>query len=98
MLVPQTGIEPVPPAFGVGNLSHWTTREVPGVFQVLCLHLGLHECKKSLQWVVAKQCEYTKTQQIVNFQGVNFMGYELDLDLKKPNISPKKVYKWPISR
>ena len=28
-LVPQPGIEPGPSAFGVWNLSHWTTREVP---------------------------------------------------------------------
>ena len=28
-LVPWPAIEPVPPAFGVRNLSHWPTREVP---------------------------------------------------------------------
>ena len=28
-LVPQPGMEPRPPALGVGSLSHWTTREVP---------------------------------------------------------------------
>ena len=72
----------MPPAFAVGPLSHWATRGVPGVFAVLCLHLGLHECKKSLSWVAAKQCEYTKTQKTVDFQGVNFMVYELDLSLK----------------
>ena len=30
ILVPQPGIEPVPSALGAQNLSHWTTREVPG--------------------------------------------------------------------
>ena len=30
-LVPQQGIEPNPPVLGVWSLSHWTTREVPGV-------------------------------------------------------------------
>ena len=28
-LVPRPGIEPGPPALGVWNLTHWTTREVP---------------------------------------------------------------------
>ena len=28
-LIPPPGIEPGPPALGVGSLSHWTTREVP---------------------------------------------------------------------
>ena len=27
-LVPQSGIEPRPPALGVWSLTHWTTREV----------------------------------------------------------------------
>ena len=29
ILVPQTGIEPVPPAGEAGSLNHWTAREVP---------------------------------------------------------------------
>ena len=29
ILVPQPGIEPVPPAVEVQSLNHWTTREVP---------------------------------------------------------------------
>ena len=29
ILVPQPGIEPVPPAPGVQSLNHWTAREVP---------------------------------------------------------------------
>ena len=28
-LILPPGIEPGPPALGVGSLSHWTTREVP---------------------------------------------------------------------
>ena len=28
-LAPQLGIKPRPPALGVQNLSHWTTRQVP---------------------------------------------------------------------
>ena len=31
-LVPQQGIEPSLPVLGVWSLSHWTTREVPGVW------------------------------------------------------------------
>ena len=31
-LVPQPGIEPKPPAWGVWSLSHWTPREVPLLF------------------------------------------------------------------
>ena len=32
-LVPLAGIKPGPPALGLQNLSHWTTREVPvGIF------------------------------------------------------------------
>ena len=30
-LVPWPGIKPQPPALGVQGLSHWTTREVPGM-------------------------------------------------------------------
>ena len=30
-LVPQPGIKPRPPALGTRSLTHWTTREVPGV-------------------------------------------------------------------
>ena len=29
ILVPQPGIKPAPPATKVGNLNHWTTRDVP---------------------------------------------------------------------
>ena len=29
ILVPQPGIEPVPPAMEAWRLNHWTTREVP---------------------------------------------------------------------
>ena len=32
-LVPWPGIDPQTPALGAWNLTHWTTREVPGVFQ-----------------------------------------------------------------
>ena len=28
ILVPQSGIEPMPPALGAQSLNHWTTREV----------------------------------------------------------------------
>ena len=31
-LVPQPGIEPVPPAVEAQNFNHWTTGEVPGTF------------------------------------------------------------------
>ena len=31
ILVPRSGIEPGPPALGVWSLSHWITREVPGM-------------------------------------------------------------------
>ena len=31
ILVPQAGIEPMPPALEAPSLSHWTTREVPGL-------------------------------------------------------------------
>ena len=31
-LVPQQGIEPVPPALGAQSLNHWTAREVPEGF------------------------------------------------------------------
>ena len=32
ILVPPPGIQPVPPAVEAWNLSHWTVREVPGLF------------------------------------------------------------------
>ena len=35
ILVSPPGIKPVPPALEVGNLNHWTTREVP--IYVFCL-------------------------------------------------------------
>ena len=31
MLVPQPGMEPMPPAVEMWSLNHWTTREVPVV-------------------------------------------------------------------
>ena len=38
ILVPQPGIEHVPPALGVQSLNHWTAREVPGgVFEMVSL-------------------------------------------------------------
>ena len=33
--VPWPGIEPGPPAWGMWNLSHWTTREVPSFYFIL---------------------------------------------------------------
>ena len=38
ILVPQPGIEPVPPAVEARSLNHWTAREVPiGLFlQLIC--------------------------------------------------------------
>ena len=39
ILVPQSGIEPTPPAVNVQSLSHWTTREVPeSAFRTLFLY------------------------------------------------------------
>ena len=35
ILVPQPGIEPVPPAVKELSLNHWTTRELPR-WQILC--------------------------------------------------------------
>ena len=32
ILVPQPGVEPVPLALGARSLKHWTSREVPGIF------------------------------------------------------------------
>ena len=29
ILVPQPGIEPIPPALGEQSFNHWTTKEVP---------------------------------------------------------------------
>ena len=29
-LIPQTGMEPSPPALGARSLKHWATREIPG--------------------------------------------------------------------
>ena len=31
ILIPQPGIEPVPPALKVWRLNHWTAREVHGI-------------------------------------------------------------------
>ena len=39
ILVPQPGIEPVPPAGKVQHLNHWTTREVP-----ICCCSGAKSC------------------------------------------------------
>ena len=35
-LVPRAGIEPVPPAVEVWRLNHWTAREVPWEWKLLC--------------------------------------------------------------
>ena len=42
ILVPQPGIEPMPPAVEVGSPSHWTAREFPTLhsFQPPCLALS----------------------------------------------------------
>ena len=36
ILVPQAGIEPVPPPLRTQSLNHWTAREVPGITVILC--------------------------------------------------------------
>ena len=36
ILVPQPGIEPAPPAVEAQSLNHWTAREVPIHFFLLC--------------------------------------------------------------
>ena len=41
ILVPQPGIEPVPPALEAQSLNHWTAREVPIVS--FSLDFKLHE-------------------------------------------------------
>ena len=42
ILVPQPGIEPVPPALEAWSLNHWTTKEVPFLWPPshLCFFLG----------------------------------------------------------
>ena len=46
ILVPQSGIEPVPPAIEAQVLNHWTAREVP---VMLCLFgLGYTACEISV--------------------------------------------------
>ena len=37
-LVPQPGMKPMPSVLGVQSLSHWTTREVPPVVFLTCIH------------------------------------------------------------
>ena len=39
ILVPWSGIEPVPPAMKAQSLDHWATREVPWVLYSLNLNL-----------------------------------------------------------
>ena len=39
ILVPQPGIEPMPPAVETRSLNHWTTREVP--ISLFCISVGL---------------------------------------------------------
>ena len=40
ILVPQPGMEPLPPAVETRNLNHWTAREVP-IFLIISQHLAL---------------------------------------------------------
>ena len=47
-LVPCTGIEPRPFSLGVWSLSHWTTREVPGL--LLSLY-GIVAISSGMPWV-----------------------------------------------
>ena len=40
ILVPQPGMEPLPPTLGAQTLNHWTTREVPTnleIFALMCV-------------------------------------------------------------
>ena len=45
ILVPQPGMEPVPPAMGAWRLNLWTTREVPKYsvrFSDICIHNAVY--------------------------------------------------------
>ena len=51
-LVPQSGIEPRPPALGAQSLGHWTTREVPWEpFQILSFSHTPHPIHEQTQRV-----------------------------------------------
>ena len=43
ILVPQPGIEPMPPALEAWSLNHWTTREVP--------EMKIYVKKKTCTWM-----------------------------------------------
>ena len=59
-LVSWSGIEPRPPALGTWSLSHWTTREIPGVSS-----WSDKNVLKLLVVMGAHLCKYTKKHQII---------------------------------
>ena len=60
-LVPQPGIEPMPPAAEAWSLNHWTAREVPGDIELLSSNLPSVTC----QWLVHLCNKYLFMQQIL---------------------------------
>ena len=59
ILVPQRGVEPVPPAVEVWSPNYWTTREFPGlVISVLFnnqIFMGHEKCKNKQTIIYALQ-------------------------------------------
>ena len=54
ILVPQPGIEPMPPALGQWSLKHWTTREIPQL-DFLNFVLGYSQLTSNIMRVLDKQ-------------------------------------------
>ena len=63
-LVPWPGIKPEPPALGVWSLSHWTTREVPGLFSMS--NPMLLSCKLGCHFLVLEKL-------LVNMKGLSLL-------------------------
>ena len=56
ILVPQSGIEPSPPAVKVQSLNHWTTREVPQV-SCFCVCVCVCVCVRAIDHYFYKNSE-----------------------------------------
>ena len=59
IIVPWPGIKPGPLAWGVQSLSHWTTREVPGVVLLKLTSAQLIPCSKPF---IAPHCHQDRVQ------------------------------------
>ena len=95
ILVPQPGIEPVPPAVEAWSLNHWTTREVPKTWYIYSMEYYSAIKKNEIMPFAATWMDL----EIIILSEVSQRERQISYDTTYMwNLKKKKGYKWTYTQ